>query len=90
MTIEFHPEAEREFLDAIAFYRRERRDLGYEFGVEVNRTLERILHSPDAWAPLTRRTRRCRTNRFPYGVVYQVRSDLLFIVSVMHLHRQPN
>jgi hypothetical protein len=87
MTVEFHPVAEGEFLDAIAFYNRERRELGYEFEAEVNRTIQRILHSPDAWAPLSRRTRRCRTNRFPYGVVYQVRGDLLLIVGVMHLRR---
>ena len=64
--------------------------LGYEFAAEVKRTMARILQFPDAWASLSPRTRRCRTRRFPCGVVYQVRGDLLLIVAVMHLRRHPD
>jgi len=51
--------------------------------------LERIVQYPDAWTLPSKRTRRCRTNRFPYGVIYQLRSDTLFVVAIMHLSRNP-
>jgi len=38
---------------------------------------------------MSRRTRRCRLHRFPFGLFYQVRSDEILIVSVMDLRRDP-
>ncbi len=63
--------------------------LGYEFAAEVKKTIERIIQYPEAWTKLSKRTRRCRTNRFPYGVIYQIREETLLIVAVMHLGREP-
>ena len=28
--------------------------------------------------------------RFPYGLIYHVRDEMLLIVAVMHLHRHPD
>jgi hypothetical protein len=89
MNIEFLDTAEAELLEAIAFYNGESEGLGFEFAVEVNRTLLRILEHPLAWTMLSKRTRRCRTIRFPYGLLYQIREDIVLIVAVMHLHREP-
>ncbi len=89
MKIRFFAPAEAEFFDAISFYNTQSEGLGYEFAAEVNRTIQRIIQYPEAWTKLSERTRRCRTNRFPYGVIYQVREDTLLIVAVMHLSREP-
>jgi len=89
MNLEFLGPAERELADAIAYYNLQSEGLGYEFAAEVKRTLGRIVQYPDAWAPLSNRTRRCRTSRFPYGVVYQIRKDKILIIAVTHLHRHP-
>ena len=89
MKVEFLDPAESEFIEAIGYYNGESEGLGYEFATEVNRTIGRIREYPNAWAQLSKRTRRCRTNRFPYGVIYQVRSDTILIVAIMHLHRDP-
>ena len=65
MRIEFLHPARTELADAISYYNIQSEGLGYEFAAEVKRTLERIVQYPDAWPKLSKRTHRCRTNRFP-------------------------
>jgi len=89
MEIVFLAPAQAEFMDAVSHYNTQSEGLGYEFAAEVKRTIERIIQYPDAWFKLSKRTHRCRTNRFPYGVIYQVRAETLLIVAVMHLSREP-
>jgi len=89
MKIVFLAPAEAELIDAIAYYNSQGEGLGYELAAEVKRTIERIVQYPDAWFQLSKRTRRCRTNRFPYGVIYQLRSETLLVVAVMYLSRAP-
>jgi plasmid stabilization system protein ParE len=90
MKAELLAAAEAELFDAVLYYNQQSEGLGYEFVAEVKQTLGRILRFPDAWHRLSERTRRCRTNRFPYGVVYQRRGDLVLVVAVMHLSRNPD
>lgn len=89
MNIKFLAPAEDELLEAVTYYNMQSEGLGYEFAAEVKRTIERIIQYPEAWFPLSKRTHRCRTNRFPYGVIYQVKNKIILIVAVMHLSRHP-
>jgi hypothetical protein len=89
MRTVFLSPARAELAEAVSYYNTQSEGLGYDFAAEVRRTLERIVQYPDAWTLLSRRTRRCRTNRFPYGVIYQFRADALLIVAIMHLSRNP-
>lgn len=90
MRIEFLDPAKKEFVEAIIFYNQESEGLGYRFAAEVKRTLSRIIQYPNAWTPISKRTRRCRTRGFPYGIIYQIRENVILVVAVMHLHRRPN
>lgn len=90
MRIEFLDPAKKELTEAIVYYNQESEGLGYRFAVEVRKTLSRILQYPHAWPPISKRTRRCRTGGFPYGVVYEAREDVILIVAIMHLHRRPD
>ena len=89
INIKFLTPAEAEFFDAISYYNIQSEGLGYEFAAEVKRTIGRIIQYPEAWTKLSKRTRRCRTNKFPYGVIYQVKEETLLIVAIMHLSREP-
>lgn len=82
--------AESELHDAIRYYNEQNPGLGYEFAAEVKKTLERIASHPEAWAPLSKRTRRCRVSKFPYGVIYQARLEGVLVVAVMHMSRRPD
>ena len=81
--------AQAEFADAVVYYNAQRNGLGEECAEEVQRTIARIREYPEAWSWLSRRTRRCPTNRFPYGIIDQVRGNTLLIIAIMHLHRAP-
>ncbi len=78
-----------ELREATLSYEQDDRGLGKIFLDEIDATLERILRFPNAWHPVSTRTRRCRTHRFPFGLVYQVRTDEILITAVMDLRRDP-
>jgi len=42
------------------------------------------------WPGLEDDIRRCLTNRFPYGVLYSIEANEIFILAVMHMHRDPD
>ncbi|MHB1681954.1 MAG: type II toxin-antitoxin system RelE/ParE family toxin [Bacilli bacterium] len=90
MKVAFLPPAAAELTDAVAFYNQQSEGLGFQFAVEVQRTIDRIAEFPEAWPVLSERTRRCRMRRFPYGLIYHMRDETLLIVAVMHLHRHPD
>ena len=78
-----------EIKEATLYYERQENGLGVAFLDEIDAAVERILASPHAWHPLSARTRRCRTHRFPFGLLYQIRSDEILITAVMDLRRDP-
>jgi len=90
MTCTLHPEADRELREAIAYYEMREAGLGTEFAVEVCAALGRIADHPNAWPVLEGDLRRCLRNRFPYGLIYSIEPDSIFILAVMHLHRDPD
>ena len=85
----FTSSALAELKQATWYYEDKENGLGALFLDEVDATVERILPNPRAWHPLSPRTRRCRTHRFPFGLIYQIRSDEILITSVMDLRRDP-
>lgn len=89
MKASFLRAARNELKAAIEHYEQEREGLGEEFTREAENALERIVAFPLAWSALGRDVRRCRLNRFPYGLVYVIRDEEIKIVAVMHLHRKP-
>lgn len=90
MKISFLDAAQAELDDTIAYYDEQRSGLGFAFADEVEQALERINHYPEAWSPLSLRVRRCLVNRFPYSVIYEVRSELLIIVAIQNHHQEPD
>jgi plasmid stabilization system protein ParE len=78
-----------ELRQAISYYEQRENGLGAAFLDEVEATLNRILQHPTAWHPLSPRTRRCRTHRFPFGLLYQIRTDEILVVAVMDLRSDP-
>jgi toxin ParE1/3/4 len=89
VKVRFLSVAARELIEAHAYYEALSPDLARRFAGEIESALARVKANPSAWAPMGSRHRRCRTNHFPFGLVYTVLDDEILIIAVSHLHRDP-
>jgi plasmid stabilization system protein ParE len=89
MTYFFHPLAEQELYEAIEYYNECQDGLGIEFAREIYTTIQLITQFPKAWSILSKNTRRCLANRFPYGVIYQETEEEILVIAIMQVNRKP-
>jgi len=89
MKYSFHPSAKIELEETINYYEECLPGLGGKFAKEVYSTIHRIIQYPELWSKLSKNTRRCLMNRFPYGVIYQILDKEVLIIALMHLKREP-
>ena len=89
MRYSFYDAAEEEFFAAIEYYEEFQLELGLRFSEEVYATIQRICDHPYTWTSIDSNTKRCLTNKFPFGVLYRIVDDNIRIMAVMNLHREP-
>lgn len=87
--VEFHPEAEAEFISAARYYEGQAENLGFDFISAVERAYQRLGDFPESGRPFGGRLRRVLVPGFPYGLLYRAQAERIFIVAVAHLHRRP-
>ena len=85
-----HPDARREFNDAIDYYERESPGLGSIFTDEVDAGFIRIREYPDAAPQVVKRVRRLVLPKFPYSLMYENRDDCLVVLAVAHHRKRPH
>ena len=89
-SLEFLPEAKLEMKEVFLWYEGRREGLGDEFTTEVEDALERLLRSPSSYGIVFHGMRRMAVKRFPYGVYYLVRDELVLVVAVSQSRRNLN
>lgn len=89
-SIRFHPEADTEMVDAAVWYESQQEDLGKRFLTSVQDALNRIELNPGLYPFVEGDVRRCLTKTFPFGVLFRIRPDIIAVMAVMHLHRDPD
>jgi len=89
MRFTVDPEAAQELFDATFHYEIEREGLGEAFAREMRQLIREICENPGAWPAYTARTRRHRSTRFPYAVIYQVLEQEIHVVAIAHGARRP-
>ncbi len=85
----FHPEADAEYAAAARFYTEIQPELGGRFYDEIETAIAAVCAHPRQFHEFDPPARRYLAQRFPYAVVYLEEPDRIWIVAVMHLHRQP-
>ena len=71
MKYSFHPLAKIELNESVDYYEKCQAGLGIGFAKDIYSVVCRIIQFPKAWPKLSKNTRKCLANRFPYGVIYQ-------------------
>ena len=85
----FHPEADAEYAAAAEYYAHCSAELGGRFYDEIERVISQIKAAPQRFRQYDPPARRNLARAFPYAVVYLDEPDRIWIVAVMHLHREP-
>lgn len=79
----------REVGEAYEWYEEQVTGLGKEFLDALEAQLEAVARSPQLYAETQRGIRRCLLSRFPYGVFYATKADIVSILGVVHTSRHP-
>lgn len=91
-SVEVHPSVYDELEHSRSWYEERADHLGVEFLAEVDSAINAIRQMPTIW-PFSDEhhdTRRYLVHRFPYGVLYRIREDIIQVIAVMHLRRHPD
>lgn len=89
MKIRFLSYAQHELDDAVEWYNEQLNGLGQQFLDEIDRAIRLINAFPDSSEAMGDGLRRCIVNRFPYCIIYGIDKQVVIIIAVAHLHREP-
>jgi toxin ParE1/3/4 len=89
MKLEFHPEAELEFLEAAFHYDLEVPGLGERFGTELKRVTDLLLEYPSIGREVGAGRRKFSLHRFPFTLIYAASPEVLYVLAVAHNRRRP-
>ena len=85
----FHPSAVAEYADAAEYYSTIDPELSGRFYDEIEGLIEDVRRHPDRFRIFDGDARRHFSDVFPYAVIYLDEPDRIWIVAVMHMHREP-
>jgi len=83
-----HDNALRELRDAARRYEKERRGLGVDLVLAVNKATQKIVEAPERW-PVTSGARRYVLPDLPFSIYYRVSEREILVVAVAHQRRRP-
>jgi toxin ParE1/3/4 len=89
MRLEFHPEAERELIEAAIYYEQKIPGLGVRFEAEIRNATNLLLEHPKVGPLVDANLRKLVLNRFPFSLYYSFIPDILRIEAIAHQSRRP-
>ena len=83
------PRADLDVAAAYQWYESERPGLGRQFLDQLEAAYDRIAQDPVGYQDLESGIRRVLLRRFPYAVYFAVESDVVVVLAVLHVSRNP-
>ncbi len=87
--LKFSSRALREIGKAQEWYEAQSQGLGEEFIAATELQLKRLEQAPLLYAEVIAGVRRALLPRFPYGLFYTIRGELVHVLAVLHDARNP-
>lgn len=75
---------------AFDWYERQQTGLGRQFLDELRGTYDRIAYNPFTYQDIRSGIRRALVRRFPYAVYFAVEGDVVVVLAVLHVNRNPD
>ena len=88
--LEFHPQFQNDLQDAFDYYEEKQAGLGEEFMLAIEESLGWIESNPLFFQKIYKNKRKVNTQKFPYGIIYFVKGEAVYITIAIHLHRNPS
>jgi len=88
-AVRFHPVAIEEAAHQRNYYEQCQRGLGIRFVNELEQAVQRVRTNPSIFRIVRGKVRKCRLRCFPHGLLFMDKTDCIYIIAVMHLHREP-
>ena len=82
-------EALEEAREAVQWYAIQSAVAADNFIDALARAIDSIVERPVAWPMVEPDARRCPVLGFPFGVIYSVEADVLYVVAIAHDKRRP-
>jgi toxin ParE1/3/4 len=89
LPLVLRPEAQTDLLAARDWYEQQRSGLGVAFTEAVEQMFDRIHVMPELYGLALANVRRGKLRRFPFVVFYQVLTDRMEVIAVLHGSRDP-
>ena len=86
----FHREAEAEYAQAAFEYAAVSVELGGRFYDEIERLIVEVCRRPEMYRYIRKPIRRHVSMTFPFGILYEDKPEVVRILAIMPLHRDPN
>lgn len=89
-VVEIAPQAEREIVEAIGWYKTKSVSAADTFKSIVFDAVELISHSPLSWAKVSDLgVRKFVLPRYPYSLFFNVHGDIVIVLALAHHRRAP-
>ena len=90
MSYFFHPVAQTEHLESVAYYETKRAGLGASYLTEFETIMPAVSENPHRY-PVEKQPdiRRVRMKRFPYNILFREFEDSVQVLAVAHMRRHP-
>ena len=89
MEVKFHPLVKRDMAEALRYYDGVSIRLAEEFREEVLVIIAEAAANPLRFHLGDQNFRRANLRRFPYHILYEIRTDVLFVMHIRHNKRHP-
>ncbi len=87
--LEFHPDAEAEFDEALSWYESQKEGLGQNLFNDYIAIEDRLKTMPEQFPLVMERVRRANLSQFPFSVFFVIIQTSVFVYAVFHQKRNP-